>query len=481
MALINETQIIKTLHKYNPWWTDWEHGVRLSRAYRRVSFYEAWKIMQHKDLRRFVVLSGARRVGKTTIMYQVIEQLLKDGVPSKDILYITFDNPIFKMSTVDELLSVYDSICPRRGTRYIFMDEIQYTDNWQLWMKVLYDSDDDLRFMATGSASPLLQRGAADSGTGRWSVLHIPTLSFFEYCQLEKLSLPNIPDNITIDNIHKQSKERLAELAISFSSLVPHFNRYLTVGGFPELVLGSDDSYAQRMLREDVVDKVIKRDVLTLFQIRNPLLMEKLFLYLCINSSEVFNISTVAKELDNTSAVTIENYLKALEMSNLIYISNPINVGNKGVLKGRPKVFIADAALRNAVLMIEDVLSDETELGLIVETDVYKHLVNHYRGKPVQVGYFRKAKGNQKEVDVVISKPRDMVLCEVKYRNNSRIVNSDAIVELCNDERSNVSLGLVITKKLDDFGLSAHETKAPVLRIPAIVFLYLLGKSELDR
>lgn len=244
MALISEMQIIKTLHKYNPWWTDREQGVRLSREYRRVSFYEAWKVMQHRDFRRFVVLSGARRVGKTTIMYQAIEQLLKDGVPSKDILYITFDNPIFKMSTVDELLSVYDSICPRQGIRYIFLDEIQYTDNWQLWMKVLYDSDDDLRLMATGSASPLLQRGAADSGTGRWSVLHIPTLSFFEYCQLEKLPLPNIPDNITIDNIHKQSKEALAELAIGFSGLVPHFNRYLTVGGFPELVLGSDDSYA---------------------------------------------------------------------------------------------------------------------------------------------------------------------------------------------------------------------------------------------
>ena len=132
------------------------------------------------------------------------------------------------------------------------------------------------------------------------------------------------------------------------------FNRYLIIGGFPELVLSDDDAYAQRMLREDVVDKVIKRDVLSLFNIRSPLLMEKLFLYLCMNSTEIFNATTAAKELENTSITTIESYIKALEMSNLIYLAKPIDVGSKGALKGKPKIFIADAAIHNAVLMIDD-------------------------------------------------------------------------------------------------------------------------------
>lgn len=116
------------------------------------------------------------------------------------------------------------------------------------------------------------------------------------------------------------------------------------------------------------MDKVIKRDVLTLFNIRNPLLMEKLFLYLCMNTTEIFNATTASKELENVSVATIDNYISALEMSNLIYLSKPMNVGNKGALKGKPKIYIADAAIRNAVLMIDDVLSDEKELGTIVET-----------------------------------------------------------------------------------------------------------------
>ncbi|MCI8669727.1 MAG: DUF4143 domain-containing protein [Lachnospiraceae bacterium] len=149
-------------------------------------------------------------------------------------------------------------------------------------------------------------------------------------------------------------------------------------------------------------------------------------------------------------------------------------------MKGKPKIFIADVAIRNAVLMIDDVLSDEKELGAMVETTVYKHIVSFYQGSTAQLGYFRKAKDNQKEVDVVIELPREKILCEVKYRNNSHIPTSDAIVELCRDEKSKVTNAFLVTKQLADFGLSKHETKVPILRIPAIAFLYLLGKAEAD-
>ena len=130
--------------------------------------------------------------------------------------------------------------------------------------------------------------------------------------------------------------------------------------------------------------------------------------------------------------------------------------------------------------MIDDVLSDEKELGAIVETAVYKQMVSFYQGSPAQIGYFRKAKDNQKEVDVVIELPRQKILCEVKYRNNSHLPAIDAIVELCQDANSKVTNAFLITKKLDDFGITKHETAIPILRVPAIAFLYLLGKAEAE-
>lgn len=478
MAIVSDEQIIKVLRQYNPWWRIPAACKEYSKPQKRLAYYEALRILNHKTIRRFAILSGVRRVGKTTILYQMIEHLIEEGISPKNIFYATFDNPILKLANVDHALSIYESLYPLQGTRYIFLDEIQYTENWELWMKVIYDSRSDIRLIATGSASPLLEKGATDSGTGRWSVLKIPTMSFYEYCRLLNLEIEGLPTDLGISALKTMSEAQLGDLMNYFAPLQTHFNRYLTIGGFPELVLADDDAYAQRMLREDVVDKVIKRDVLSLFHVRSPLLMEKLFLYLCLNSTEIFNAATAAKELENTSVTTIENYLAALEMSNLIYIANPIGVGSKGVLKGKPKIFIADAAIRNAVLMIDDILSDEKELGAIVETAVYKHLLSFYQNSTAQLGYFRKAKSNQKEVDVVVELPRQRILCEVKYRNNSHLPTSDAIVELCNDEKAGVTDAFLITKRLEDFGITKQDTKTPILRIPAIAFLYLLGMME---
>ncbi len=480
MAIVNDEQVMKVLRQYNPWWRTPSAIKEESKPQKRLAYYEALKTITHKSIRRFAVLSGMRRVGKTTILYQIIDHLIDEGINPRNILYATFDNPILKLVNVENVLSIYESMYPITGTRYIFFDEVQYTDNWELWMKVIYDRRKDIRLIATGSASPVLEKGSADSGTGRWSILKIPTMSFYEYCRLLDLDLPVLPDDLRLSELKNMDPAQLGDLFDKFTPLQKHFNRYLMIGGFPELVLSDDDAYAQRMLREDVVDKVIKRDVLSLFNIRSPLLMEKLFLYLCMNSTKIFNATTAAKELENTSIVTIESYIKALEMSNLIYLAKPMDVGSKGALKGKPKIFIADAAIRNAVLMIDDVLSDEKELGAMVETTVYKHMVSFFQGSPASLGYFRKAKDNQKEVDVVVELPRQKILCEVKYRNNSRIAATDAIVELCQDERSKVTDAFLVTKRLDDFGVTNHETMIPILRVPATAFLYILGKAEAE-
>ena len=478
MAIVNDEQIVKVLRQYNPWWRTPSAIKDESKPQKRLAYDEAVKTLTHKSIRRFAVLSGMRRVGKTTILYQIIDHLIDEGINPRNILYATFDNPILKLESAENVLSIYETMYPIEGTRYILFDEVQYTENWELWMKVIYDSRKDIRLIATGSASPVLEKGSADSGTGRWSVLKIPTMSFYEYCRLLDLDLPLLPDDLRLSELKSMSPTQLGNLMDQFTPLQNHFNRYLMIGGFPELVLSDDDAYAQRMLREDVVDKVIKRDVLSLFNIRSPLLMEKLFLYLCMNSTEIFNATKAAKELENTSITTIDSYIKALEMSNLIYLAKPMDVGSKGALKGKPKIFIADAAIRNAVLMIDDVLSDEKELGAMVETTVYKHMVSFYQGSTASIGYFRKAKDNQKEVDVVVELPRQKILCEVKYRNNSHIAATDAIVELCRDGKSKVTDAFLITKRLDDFGITKHETIAPILRVPAPAFLYILGKTE---
>jgi len=461
MAIITEAKLIKVLQTYNPWWRNPEEIRPLSRPHKRIVYHEAVKTIEHKTIRRFAVLSGARRVGKTTVLNQMIERLIDNGVPAKNIFYASFDNPIIKMVSVDDVVNTYESLYPVEGQKYFFFDEIQYTDSWELWMKVFYDSRPDITMTATGSASPVLAKCTSDSGTGRWNILRVPTLSFYEYCELLELKdRPELPKDLRPTQMVKMEKGELADLMNRFAPLQQHFNRYLTIGGFPELVLSDDDTYAHRMLREDVVDKVIKRDVLTLYNVRNPLSMEKLFLYLCMTSSDIFNKQTAAKELENIGVSTVEDYVSFLEKSNLIYISNPCMVGKKAALKGRPKIYIADAAIRSAVLMLDDVLSDDEEMGIMVETTVYKHVSSFFNRAPsVHVGYYRKAKENQKEVDVVIELPREKILCEVKYRNDTSVAEADAIVALSKEEDTKVSYSFLVTKSLLDYGKVKFETK----------------------
>ncbi len=205
------------LRQYNPWWRNPSIIKEESKPQKRLAYYEALKMIKHKTLRRFAVLSGARRVGKTTIMYQMIDHLIDEGVSPKNILYVSFDNPIVKLVNVEAVLSIYESLYPVEGTRYIFLDEIQYTDNWELWMKVIYDSRRDIRLTATGSASPVLEKGLADSGTGRWSVLKIQTMSFYEYCRLLQLEEPVLPDKLKLTKLVEMSNAQLGDLLDRFA------------------------------------------------------------------------------------------------------------------------------------------------------------------------------------------------------------------------------------------------------------------------
>ena len=103
---------------------------KLSKTYKRFAFYEAMKRLNQTDIRRTVVLTGTRRVGKTTIQYQMIEALLQSGVPPQKIVFISMDHPMLKLSAMNEILECYhENIYPEQDV-YYFFDEIQYAQDW---------------------------------------------------------------------------------------------------------------------------------------------------------------------------------------------------------------------------------------------------------------------------------------------------------------------------------------------------------------
>ena len=474
MAITTKESILKVLAAYNPWWKSGAVNPSFSKSYKRFAFYEAMKRLNQEGIRRIVILTGTRRVGKTTIQYQMIESLLQAGVLPQKIVFISMDHPMLKLSEFSDILECYHENVYADQDVYYFFDEVQYAQDWDKWLKTIYDMQPSTKVVATGSASPALMKGNQESGAGRWSVIQVPTMSFYEYCEILNVDRPELPSNLKITPLLNMTQQDRTKIMMQLSKVQKHFNRYLQVGGFPELALADNDMLAQQVMREDVVDKVLKRDLPSLYNIRNATELERIFLYLCNVSSEIVSIEAIAKELSGVSRPTVENYIRYLESANLIYQSWPVDMAGKKVLKASPKIYIADAAIRNAVLMDESFLTDPVEMGKIVETAVFKHVAAFYYQLATSVGYYRGGRKN-KEIDIVVDYPNiKNILIEVKYRENAPISDDDAISELCGE----ASAAIIITKNATDYGV--HHTKAGknMIRIPAFAFLYLLGHAE---
>ena len=474
MAVATKEQILKVLKAFNPWWITGLVHPDFAKSYRRFAYYEAMKRLEQTDLRRTVVLSGTRRVGKTTIQYQMIDTLLKKGIPPQSIIFISMDHPMLKLSGLNDILECYHANIWPGPNCYYFFDEIQYASDWDKWMKTIYDLQPSTQMVATGSASPALMKGNSESGAGRWSVIQVPTLSFYEYCALIGAEVPDLGPEIRPTAFSHMSQQERTGIMLKLEGVQNHFIRYLQVGGFPELALASNDLMAQQIMREDVVDKVLKRDLPALYNIRSATELERIFLYLCNVSSEIVSFTAISKELGGVSRPTVENYINYLESANLIYQSWPVEMGGRKVLKAQPKIYIADAAIRNAVLMDDDILTNPIELGKMVETAVYKHVAAFYYQQATRVGYYRGGRKN-KEIDVVVDYPNiKNILIEVKYREQAPIPDDSAICELCGE----ASASIIVTKRSDDYGSHHAPNGKELIRIPAFAFLYLLGNAE---
>ncbi len=474
MAVVSRENILSILTSYNGWWQTGIVNKAFLKDFKRCGYYTCRKALK-SDLRRIVVMSGARRIGKTTIMYQTIADLLEEGVKPQNILFFTFDHPVIRAAGIEQVLSVYKENISNDEQFYLFIDEVQFDKEWTHYLKMAYDMNPQMRAVATGSASAAVEEGVRESGAGRWTVIRIPTLSFYEYCRIKGLNM-----NVDIDDvfkIHTLSKQEQTRIIMGLSDLQVHLMRYLQLGGFPELVMTDDVNYAQALIREDVMDRAIKHDLPRIHEIRSIDELEKVFLYLCYNSSSIINIEAMCKEFEGVSKPTVEKYIQYLADANLINISQQLNIQGKKVLKRKNKIYITDSGIRSAVVLDADIYTKKAELGYALETTVFKHVKDYFASinKLYEVGYIRD--GNGAEIDVAVQYAGQPIqYIEAKMRNNSAIRDDNGIVIY---GLSNVP-GYVISQNAADFGLSDRKNTM-LYRIPAFAFLYLIGKTQKER
>jgi len=229
----------------------------------------------------------------------------------------------------------------------------------------------------------------------------------------------------------------------------------------------------QSLLREDIVDKILKRDMTVLFGIRQVAQLEQLFLYLCLHDGSILDFAAICESLE-VKRPTVERYLSYFESTHLLTRLRPFGYG-KEILRGRSKFYLADPAITSAIFLrgIEPI-DDASRLGVLVESATFKHLTSDAFRKRT-FSFWRGRKDHK--VDIITETGDRLIPFEIKYRSQKHTTVSDiqGLLEFCHDKRP--ALAFVVTKEPDDIG-RIPATVFKIIKIPAPLACYILGRSD---
>jgi uncharacterized protein len=402
---------------WNPWWT--EREVPDSR--KRISRPETLKkILKILDIREIVCITGVRRCGKSTVMYQAVDHLIGKGVAPENILYFNLDEPFEDKSLglLDRIFDEYIELHAPIGRKYLFLDEIQNIENWEQWVKKFYDLyGEELKFVLTSSNSIMLSDRLSTLLTGRMITQHVFPLSFKEFLDFAGFEIKDTD--------------------IQRNEILHHFNNYIFKGGFPEVVLEEDEGINHMRLTE-YFNSILLRDIISGKKIRESAKLIELANYSLSNVSTLMSYSKISKAA-GLSINSLKEYLLYLEQAYLIYQLNFFSYSVKDSISVQmpKKLYCIDNGLRNAAAFTFS--ADE---GRLAENLVFLEL----KRRKVEFFYWK----GKREVDFVV-KNRDGTLTGINctYTNCARAGEISALLEFKEHFGEKVSELILLTKNLE--------------------------------
>jgi len=342
-----------------------------------------------------ILLLGARQTGKTSILYKIIQNLVNsEKVNTEDIYFFDAEN-------INHLLILsrgIDEICKivkpdENKKKYIFLDEIQYVKNIDKTLKLLVDHYGNyFKIFATGSSSLEIKNKFKQSMTGRKIIFEVYPLSFYEYLTfLEEKQLADIIKNRNFsDDRSDIAYENMRQLKAKYLD-------YLLYGGYPRIVLESDEN-KKKILLDEIYSTYIKKDVEAFFKIEDIEKFNNFVKYAAINSGQIFNANSASKSL-GMARKTIIRYLNILNMSYIIGVIRPFYKNkNKEILK-MPKIYFYDNGIRNSILNNFNNIDSRVDSGVVLETSAYLNLLKYFN-KRENIKFWRTKTGS--EIDFII-------------------------------------------------------------------------------
>ena len=364
MLRISDTDIVARLRVDNPWWSGPIDQTLSPYNFRRRAYYEALKRLIARPINRAVILLGARRVGKTTLIRQLIGEVSASGEVGP-ILFASVDTPTYSGLPLQKFLDFFESECPHdsSASRLIVFDEIQYLSDWERHLKELVDRYPATKFLASGSAGAALKRKSDESGAGRFTDFSLPPLTFAEFLVFRDLEEELIFEEQVDDG-------RLQYRTTDIEKLNRNFIDYVNFGGYPEVVVAPElQADITRTVGRDIVDKVLLRDLPSLYGIQNIPELNRLFTMLAFNTGQEVSLDALSQN-SGVAKNTIGRYLEYLETAFLIFRVRRIDDSARHFKRQRGfKVYLTNPSMRAA--LFGPVLDGERAMGALAETAAF--------------------------------------------------------------------------------------------------------------
>lgn len=415
------TDYFDALRDQNPWDKTGVVPEEFAKPSRRPLADALWKSMLQTPYRHQVVL-GPRRVGKTVGLYQTIDNLIKNGIAPNRLWFLRLDHPLLMHYELGPWAK--SLIRNYRGTPesplFLFLDEVNYSKNWDKWLKTFFDERWPLRVVATSSSTAALRGRTVESGIGRWSEQFLTPYTFFEFQRLIKASVDAPSPDLDFFVTLRDAIESRAGVEPSTNDALRTF---LLIGGFPELLTayGSSDTESallrsQQVLRSEAVQRVAGMDIPQVFDVKNPLILERLLYVLAGQMCGLMNVSNLSTQME-LARQTVHTYIDYLEKAFLIFtLPNYSSNEEKIHRKGR-KVYFVDGAVRNAALQRGVApMNDSGEWGHLIENAAASHLHALSLQSGGRLFHWREG---EVEVDLVYSESDNPIAFEVAKGSHS--------------------------------------------------------------
>lgn len=474
-SIIPEEEIIERLQTENPWWTTKYVSEYYTEMKRRLYFNLFYPYVTETEVRRALVLMGPRRVGKTVMLFHTISRLIDDGLDPQKICFVGVDNPIYINLSLENLLALYKKALKTDTLEgcYVFFDEVQFLKDWERHLKVLVDSYPNTKFIVSGSAAAALHKKSSESGAGRFTDFMLPPLTFQEYIHL------NDNAHLIVDGVVQYGEKEVSQKQTNnIKALNEEFVNYLNFGGYPEVVLSKRiRNDMQRYVKNDIIDKVLLKDLPGLYKINDVQELNRFFAYIAYSTGQEMSYQKIAKD-SGINKTTLKKYLEYLEDAFLIKVLYRVDNNAKKLKRvTRFKVYLTSPSLRAA--LFSPISESDEVMGNMVETAILSQWMHR---EHLDLTYAQWKQGRKEgEVDLVLLdnkafKPAWAV--EIKWSNRF-YQNPNKLKSLIHFCKVN-NLGNALITSIDKTGNKVVED-IEFTFVPASLYAYNIGVGTLER